>query len=110
MKEEFGQLPRAVAVAAPCGSPAVSPPLPPQVTSYTPATLLDSVGREAEHGWNMWASQRFLHAYGAFSSVAEPGPFTSQPRQFDVLLKRAALASDVVRACVCMWVRAYVCG
>ena len=51
------------------------------VTSYTFQTLVDSVGREAEHGWNIWASQKFLHPFASVSTVVDPGTFVNQPRQ-----------------------------
>ena len=65
------------------------------ISSFTPSTLVDSVGREAEHAWNMWATQRFLASFAAFNTVVDPGPFKEQPRQFDELLRRAALPADV---------------
>ena len=55
------------------------------VTSYTFQTLVDSVGREAEHGWNIWASQKFLHPFASISTVVDPGTFVNQPRQVLIL-------------------------
>lgn len=65
------------------------------LTSITPESLTDSVGRESEHAWNMYGSQRFLRSYASFSTRQEPGPFQRQPRQYSDLLEKARIASDV---------------
>jgi len=38
------------------------------VVSVNVNSLQDFVGREAEHAWNMWGSQRFLRSYAAVHS------------------------------------------
>lgn len=63
-------------------------------TAYTTDSLTDTVGREAEHAWNMYATQRLLSKYQAFDSVAVKGPKKLQPVQFDHLLGQARVDND----------------
>ena len=56
------------------------------INSYT---LTDTVGREAEHAWNMWATTQFLQGFASFSSKAEKGRF--EPLQFSHLLAQAGV-------------------
>ena len=58
-------------------------------------TFFFSVGREAEHAWNIWGTQRFLSTYTSFSTKSVPGPFKSQPRQFSHLLDQARVSSEI---------------
>ena len=59
--------------------------------SYTTETLVDLVGRESEHAWNIWATQQLLKHYVAFDSVTEKGPSKLQPIQFSHLLQQAKI-------------------
>ena len=60
-------------------------------TSITADTLVDLVGREAEHAWNMWAAQQLISRFGSFHSASEMGPQRLQPTQFSHLLQQAKL-------------------
>ncbi|RYG69047.1 hypothetical protein EON64_03715 [archaeon] len=57
-------------------------------------SLVDTVGREAEMAWNMWASQQFLSNYAAFRNEAKAGPFRLQPVQFEWELKQAQVPTN----------------
>lgn len=50
-------------------------------------TLTDTVGREAEHAWNMWATTQFLRNFASLSTRTEEGRY--QPRQFSHMLVQA---------------------
>ena len=63
--------------------------------SYHPVHNIISVGREAEHAWNIWATQQFLGGYSAFSSRVVPGSFKDQPRQYQHVLEQARVPSDI---------------
>ena len=54
-----------------------------------------SVGREAEHAWNLWGSREFLSKYASISTVRSEGNFKDQPRQYSRLLDSARLPSNV---------------
>ena len=54
-----------------------------------------SVGREAEHAWNIWGSREFLIKYASISTIRAEGDFQDQPRQFSRLLDSARLPSNV---------------
>jgi hypothetical protein len=60
-------------------------------TSITSISLTDNVGREAEHGWNMWAANQFVSKFASYSTKAEQGPFLMRPLQYDHLLKKIPL-------------------
>jgi hypothetical protein len=62
--------------------------------SLNTRTLIDHLGREAEHGWNIWASQQSLQNYSSFSRVLEEGSLIIQPRQFDHLLSQAKVSTN----------------
>ena len=47
------------------------------VVSVNANSLQDFVGREAEHAWNMWGSQRFLRGFAAVHTRQ----VRSRPRQ-----------------------------
>ena len=57
--------------------------------------VINSVGREAEHGWNIWASKQFLSGYNSISTRVENGPMKEQPRQYYHLLKAANLSTEI---------------
>lgn len=57
--------------------------------SLNTRTLIDFVGREAEHGWNMWATVQLLKTYASFEIVPMMGPPKIQPQQYTHLLTRA---------------------
>ena len=63
--------------------------------STTSVSLVDNVGREAEHGWNMWGARMFLGKFGAFASSTEQGPFHLRPLQYDYLLKKIPLDTSI---------------
>jgi hypothetical protein len=52
-------------------------------------TLIDTVGREGENGWNMFASSKFLQSYASFSTRKEKGLNKLQPLQFEYQLTQA---------------------
>jgi hypothetical protein len=61
-------------------------------TSITSISLVDSVGREAEHGWNMWAARMFLNKFATFATIKESTPyFAVKPLQFEHLLSKIPL-------------------
>ena len=62
--------------------------------SLNTRTLSDQVGRESEHAWNMWATQRLLKDFGAFSIHRDAGPKALQPQQFSYLLHQARLDAN----------------
>ena len=62
---------------------------------YYILSVVISVGREAEHAWNLWGSRMFLSKYASISTVRVQGTFKDQPRQFSRLLDRARLPSNV---------------
>lgn len=59
--------------------------------SLTTNALTDQVGRESEHAWNMYATQRLLKDFAAFSSKPEMGPSKLRPLQYAHLLQQAKL-------------------
>jgi hypothetical protein len=61
--------------------------------SMNAVTLTDTVGREAEHAWNMWASQQLLMDYAAAETMPELGPKALQPVQFAHLLEQAMVGT-----------------
>lgn len=54
-------------------------------------TLVDSVGRESEHAWNMFATQQLLSGYECVYLMPGQGPYKQLPTQFEHLLKQAEL-------------------
>lgn len=60
----------------------------------TPATLIDYVGREAEHAWNMWATQQLFRPYASISTKQEIGQHKKRPFQFDFFLDQARVSTD----------------
>lgn len=52
-------------------------------------TLLDSVGREMENAFNMWATQQLLRSYACVRNVPAQGAQRWMPLQFDHLLEQA---------------------
>jgi hypothetical protein len=64
--------------------------------SINSRTLIDFVGREAEHAWNMWATQRLVSDYAAISVVAETGPHKLKALQFDDFLEQVELSPENV--------------
>jgi hypothetical protein len=63
--------------------------------SMTSISLTDNVGREAEHGWNMWASRMFLQYFASFSTTTDAGTFLTRPLQFDYLLSKIPLDTQI---------------
>lgn len=64
-------------------------------TSVTSETLVDLLGREAEHAWNMWAANEILSDYAVFNSVPELGPSSLRPNQFSHMLHQAQLDKNI---------------
>ena len=60
--------------------------------SINARTMIDFVGREAEHAWNMWATQKLLSEYGSISSIPEAGNSKLNPYQFDYFLDQAGVS------------------
>lgn len=52
-------------------------------------TLLDTVGREAENGYNMWATQQLLRSYSCVFVMPGQGSQKWLPLQFEHLLEQA---------------------
>eukprot|EP01031_Cornospumella_fuschlensis_P038197 gene38197-46413_t len=61
----------------------------------TTDSLIDTVGREAEMAWNMWASQQFLSNYAAFRNEPKAGPARLRPVQFEWELNQAQIPTNV---------------
>lgn len=59
--------------------------------SLNTRTLSDDVGREAAHAWNMYATQRLLKNFAAFSTKSDYGLRKLQPLQYTHLLAQAKL-------------------
>jgi hypothetical protein len=55
-------------------------------------TLVDTVGREGEQAWNMWATQQYLLNFAAISSHKDRG--RNQPLQFSQLLRKADVSTE----------------
>lgn len=55
-------------------------------------TLVDTVGREGEHAWNMWATQQYLLNFASISSHKDRG--RNQPLQFTHLLRKADVSTE----------------
>jgi hypothetical protein len=64
-------------------------------SSINAFTLVDTVGREGEHGWNIWATREMLKSYAAFHSVVEAGLDPLQPRQYAHIIERAGLSTSL---------------
>lgn len=56
-------------------------------------SLVDNVGREAEHAWNIWASRQLLMDYASISTRTERG--RNLPIQYDYLFKRVGLDTTI---------------
>jgi hypothetical protein len=68
-----------------------------QIVFSTPMntnTLIDALGREAEHGWNMYATTQFLSAFQAFYVSPTIGSKKLQPLQYDHLLHQANTSTE----------------
>lgn len=59
--------------------------------SMSPGTLRDGVGREDQHGWNMWATKEFLSGYVSIASSNSSGTPADEPRQFSSFLIPAGI-------------------
>lgn len=64
------------------------------ITAINTRTLTDSVGREAEHAWNMWATSQLLSSYACYSLEAGVGLQKQLPSQFDYLLSQADIPTN----------------
>lgn len=57
-------------------------------------TLLDTVGREMENGFNMFATHQFLRSFANVYNLPMRGPQRWMPLQFDHLLEQAEISLD----------------
>lgn len=63
--------------------------------SFNTRTLTDFVGREAEHAWNIYATQQLLQEYAVFSTDTQRGPARIRPVQFSHLFIQARLDPQI---------------
>lgn len=63
--------------------------------TYNTYTMFDSVGREAEHMWNMWGAQQFLDSFAVFYQRTEEGFPSLQPSQFENYLQQVQLNTSI---------------
>ena len=63
--------------------------------TFTPYSMLDSVGREAEQAWNMWGTQRFLRSFASFQSSIDIGSPEQNPIQYSHYLEKSGMNTSV---------------